>query len=113
MANAIVESVPATHTGEASGVNSIARTIGSSIGSAVVAALIASDVTKQGLPTDHSFTIAFWICAVVGALSVIAAALLPSARRRRQEALAAGVEDLAPEVEASVSRQSAVGTQTA
>lgn len=96
MANAIVESVPAANTGEASGVNSIARTIGGSVGSAVVAAIIASDVTKQGVPTDHAFTTGFWICAIVGALSFISAALLPSARRRRQEAIAVGVDDLEP-----------------
>lgn len=96
MANAIVASVPAANTGEASGVNSIARTIGGSVGSAVVAAIIASDVTKQGLPTDHAFTVGFWICTVVGALSFIAAALLPSARRRREDALIVGVDDLDP-----------------
>lgn len=99
MANAIIESVPVTHTGEASGVNSIARTIGGSIGSAVVAAIIASEVTRQGVPTDRAFTVGFWVCTIVAALSLVAAAFLPSARRRRRDAIAVGVEDLEPEVD--------------
>lgn len=44
-ANAIIESVPATQTGEAISANTIARTIGSSIGTAVIAALITSHST--------------------------------------------------------------------
>ena len=48
MSNAIIESVPATQTGEATSVNAIARTIGSSIGTAVVAAVITSNSTAAG-----------------------------------------------------------------
>ncbi|MFD3453872.1 MFS transporter [Streptomyces sp. NPDC058691] len=97
MSNAIIESVPAAQTGEASGVNTIARTIGSSIGTAVVAAVITSHTTAQGLPTDTAFTAGFWTCAGVGVLAVVAALALPSARRRHQQAVAAGVGDLPPE----------------
>jgi EmrB/QacA subfamily drug resistance transporter len=97
MSNAIIESVPATQTGEAISVNSIVRTIGGSVGSAVVAGMIASNSTPQGLPTDHAFTIGFWACAAVGVLALIAALALPSARRRRQQAATAGVDDLPAE----------------
>jgi MFS family permease len=93
MSNAIIESVPATHTGEATSVNTIARTIGSSIGTAVIAAVITSNTTSRGLPTDDAFTLGFWLCAAVAVLGVAAALALPSARRRRQQALAAGVDD--------------------
>ena len=48
MSNAIIESVPAAQTGEATSVNTIARTIGSSIGTAVVAAVITSHSTAAG-----------------------------------------------------------------
>ena len=48
MSNAIIESVPAAQTGEATSVNTIARTIGSSIGTAVVAAVITSHSTPAG-----------------------------------------------------------------
>ncbi|WP_329107678.1 MFS transporter [Micromonospora sp. NBC_01699] len=97
MSNAIIESVPAAQTGEASGVNTIARTIGSSIGTAVVAAVISSHSTPQGLPTDAAFTAGFWACAGVAVLAVFAALALPSARHRRQQAVAAGIDDLPPE----------------
>jgi EmrB/QacA subfamily drug resistance transporter len=97
MSNAIIESVPASQTGEASSVNTIARTIGSSIGTAVVAAVISSKTTAQGLPTDAAFTTGFWVCAGVAVLSVLAALAVPSARRRHEEAVAAGVDDLPPE----------------
>jgi EmrB/QacA subfamily drug resistance transporter len=85
MSNAIIESVPATHTGEATSVNTIARTIGSSIGTAVIAAVIAADTTAQGLPTDQAFTSGFWVCAGVAALAIVAALVLPSTRRGRNE----------------------------
>ncbi|GAA3351412.1 MFS transporter [Amorphoplanes nipponensis] len=80
MSNAIIESVPAAQTGEATGVNAIARTIGSSIGTAVVAAVISSHSTPRGLPTDDAFTYGFWVCAAVAVLAVAASLALPSAR---------------------------------
>jgi EmrB/QacA subfamily drug resistance transporter len=89
MSNAIIESVPATHTGEATSVNSIVRTIGGSIGSAVVAAVITSDVTPRGIPTDHAFTTGFWVCSGVAVLSILAALLVPAGRKRLAEARAA------------------------
>ena len=94
MSNAIIESVPATHTGEATGVNAIVRTVGGSIGTAVVAAALASHTIAGGAPADQAFTTGFWVCAAVGVLSVLAAVIMPAARRRHQEAVAAGVEDL-------------------
>ncbi|MFD0599341.1 MFS transporter [Catellatospora coxensis] len=95
MSNAIIASVPATHTGEATSVNSIVRTIGGSIGTAVVAAVIAGNTTPRGLPTDQAFTSGFWVCAGVAALAVVASLILPSARSRRAGQVAAGA-DAAP-----------------
>jgi EmrB/QacA subfamily drug resistance transporter len=94
MANAIVEAVPIHHTAEATSVNAIVRTIGGSIGTAVVAAVIAANTTPQGLPTDHAFLTAFWVCTGVGVLAIFASLALPSKRRLHEEALAAGVEDV-------------------
>ena len=97
MSNSIIESVPITHTGEATSVNAIVRTIGGSIGTAVVAAVITSSINEQGAPTDQAFTMGFWVCTGIAVLGVIAALLLPSAHRRHEQALAIGVEDLPPE----------------
>lgn len=80
--NAIVDSVPAAQTGEAISANTVVRTVGSSIGTAVIAAAISSNVTAQGAPTDHAFTLGFWLCAAVGVLALLAALAAPSARRR-------------------------------
>ncbi|MEV6302600.1 MFS transporter [Actinoplanes sp. NPDC051861] len=99
MSNAIIESVPAKQTGEATSVNAIARTIGSSIGTAVVAAVITSNSTPQGLPTDAAFNDGFWVCAGVAVLAVVASLALPSAHRRHEQAVEAGVGDLPPEPE--------------
>ncbi|WP_250009888.1 MFS transporter [Actinoplanes sp. M2I2] len=97
MSNAIIESVPAAQTGEATSVNTIARTIGGSIGTAVMAAVITSNTTPQGLPTDAAFTNGFWVCAAVAALAVVAALALPRAHKRHQEAVETGVDNLPPE----------------
>jgi EmrB/QacA subfamily drug resistance transporter len=94
MSNAIIETVPASHTGEATGVNAIVRTIGGSVGTAVVAAVVASNTTSLGIPADTAFTEGFWVCAAVAVIAIVAALALPSARRRRQEAVDAGVEDI-------------------
>jgi MFS family permease len=81
MSNAIIAAVPATHTGQATSVNAIVRTVGGSIGTAVVAAVIASDTTAQGIPSDHAFTLGFAVCAAVGVLAVVAALAMPGRRR--------------------------------
>ena len=94
MANAIVEAVPIHHTAEATSVNTIIRTVGGSIGVAVVAAVIAANVTPQGLPTDHAFTSAFWVCTAIGAIAILASLAVPSKRRLHDEAIATGVEDI-------------------
>ncbi|MEU4690004.1 MFS transporter [Actinoplanes sp. NPDC023714] len=97
MSNAIIEAVPATQTGQATSVNAIARTIGSSIGTAVIAAIISAKVSPQGIPTDDAFTIAFWTCSGIAVLAIVAALAVPSARRRHEQSVAAGVDDLPPE----------------
>lgn len=95
--NAIIESVPATQTGEAISANTIARTIGSSVGTAVIAAIITSHSSAQGLPADDAFTIGFWVCAGIAVLAILGALVSPSLLKRRQQALALGVEDFPEE----------------
>jgi hypothetical protein len=94
MANAIVGAVPIHQTAEATSLNTIVRTAGGSIGAAVVAAVIAANTTARGIPTDQAFTSAFWVCAGVGVLAIVAALAMPSSRKRHEDAVALGVEDL-------------------
>ncbi|PZE25690.1 MFS transporter [Curtobacterium sp. MCBD17_028] len=99
--NAIIESVPIEQTGEAISANTVVRTIGSSVGTAIIAALISSHTKVFTLPTGHvglpgaaAFTIGFWACAGVGALAIVGALAAPGMRKRRADAIAAGVEDI-------------------
>ena len=97
MSNAIIESVPATQTGEATSVNAIARTIGSAIGTAVIAAIISSHTVTAGplagAPENDGFTIAFWVCAGVAVLAFLAALVAPGLRKSREVAAAMGIDD--------------------
>ncbi|WP_239070540.1 MFS transporter [Cellulomonas chitinilytica] len=102
MSNAIIAAVPATHTGQATSVNAIVRTVGGSIGTAVVAAVIASDVTPQGIPTDHAFTLGFAVCAAVGVLAIAAALAMPSRRARAGASDEAGSAGSADDVDAEL-----------
>ncbi|MFF5249689.1 MFS transporter [Streptosporangium sp. NPDC000095] len=74
MPNALIENVPPSHTGEATGVNSIARTIGSGVGTAVIALVLSLDAGR-------AFTVGFSVCAGVGILAVIASVLVPARPR--------------------------------
>jgi MFS family permease len=82
IANAIVDAVPATQTGEALSTNTIARTIGSSIGTAVATAALSAHSTSQAGPNNSSLTSAFWISAAAAALSIVVALFVPSPMRK-------------------------------
>jgi EmrB/QacA subfamily drug resistance transporter len=90
--NAIIESVPATQTGEAISANTVVRTIGSSIGTAVIAALITANTTARGLPLDKAFTTGFWACVGVGAIAILGAIAAPSLLKRREAANKLGIQ---------------------
>jgi EmrB/QacA subfamily drug resistance transporter len=97
LSNAIVESVPATQTGEAISANTISRTIGSSIGTAVIAAVISGNsfvLHGQSIPLDKAFTISFWICTAVGVAAILGAIIAPSMKKRREQAQLLGVSDI-------------------
>ena len=69
MANLIVEAVPPAQTGEATGINTLTRSVGASIGSQVSAAILAgSAVAGSPSPTDDGFTAAFLVSAAVAAI---------------------------------------------
>ena len=59
MANLIIEAVPQTQTGAASGINTIMRTIGGTLGGQIAASLIAAHLATTGLPKEAGFTAAF------------------------------------------------------
>ena len=56
MANLIVEAVPRSEVGIATGINTVMRTVGGSFGAAIVTAILTAGT---GLPTEHAYTTAF------------------------------------------------------
>jgi hypothetical protein len=77
MANLIVEAVPPSQTGEATGVNTLIRSVGASIGSQVTAAILAGAVVAGSVfPAESGFTAAYLVCAgVAGAAALLAVAI--------------------------------------
>jgi MFS family permease len=77
MANLIVESVPASQTGVATGMNTIVRTIGGAIGSQVSAGIVTATLALNGEPTEHGFTLAFAAAAIALAIGFVVALMVP------------------------------------
>jgi EmrB/QacA subfamily drug resistance transporter len=89
MGTIIVESVRATETGVASGMNTVMRTIGGVVGGQVGAAILtAKTIADSPVPAESAFTTAFWI-GVAGALVGAAVSLLITPRASRVAAPAA------------------------
>jgi EmrB/QacA subfamily drug resistance transporter len=76
--NLIVSAVDVHETGEATGVNTIARNIGASLGGQVAASIVASHVVAGGFPADRGFELAFLISAGVALLAGACGALIPA-----------------------------------
>jgi MFS family permease len=86
MSNLVVEAVPVTQTGVATGMNANVRTIGGSIGTQVVSAVIVAGVVDGAIPHEHGYVLAFLVMGVALALAGVAAALVPSREARRAAA---------------------------
>ncbi len=79
MAQLILSVVPQTQTGEATGINTMMRTVGGALGSQVAATLVLG---SGGSPTDDGFLIAFAACAAVALVALVLCALVPAPARR-------------------------------
>ena len=86
LGNLVVDAVPRTHTGVASGMNAVMRTLGGAIGAAFVATVIAGKIV-HGQPAESGYLLAMGISAGLPALAAIAGLAIP--RRRRSDAGAA------------------------
>jgi EmrB/QacA subfamily drug resistance transporter len=79
--NLIVGAVEAHETGEATGVNTIARNVGASLGGQVAASIVAGHVAAGGAPANSGFELAFLVSAGVAVLAAGAGMLIPVVRR--------------------------------
>ncbi|MDT4945874.1 MAG: hypothetical protein QOH14_2607 [Pseudonocardiales bacterium] len=78
MSNIIVDAVPASQTGVASGMNANIRTIGGSIGAAAMASILTSGQLTGGLPKESGYTIGFAVLAGLLVLAAVAGSLIPN-----------------------------------
>jgi EmrB/QacA subfamily drug resistance transporter len=91
MANCIVEVAPQSRVSEATGLNTVIRSIGMALGSQVVASVLVADtVAGTSVPTDGAFTIAFAIAGTGALVGALAALAIPSRRRRSEAPVGAG-----------------------
>jgi EmrB/QacA subfamily drug resistance transporter len=81
MSNIIVASVRQDQTGVASGMNANIRTIGGAVGAAVMSSIVTSHLTSTGVPSESGYVAGFIVLGGVMVLSVIAALLIPSAKK--------------------------------
>ena len=79
LGNLIVQAVPPTQTGVASGMNTVMRTLGGALGGQLSATFIA-DNTAHGLPTVTGFTDTYVMATAFLVVCVVAGLLIPGAR---------------------------------
>jgi MFS family permease len=97
LGNLIVQAVPPTQTGVASGMNTVMRTLGGALGGQLAATFIANH-TAHGFPTVTGFTDSYLMETVFLVVCVLASTLVPtigatrpsSSRRRLATASEAG-----------------------
>jgi MFS family permease len=77
MATLIVDAVPQTQTGVATGMNTIMRSVGGALGAQISASIVGAHLGAFGLPTEGGFEIAFIVSAAALGLAFAAALLIP------------------------------------
>jgi EmrB/QacA subfamily drug resistance transporter len=80
MSNLILEGVPPSQTGVASGMNANIRTIGGSIGAAVMSSIVTASVHHGSRPPESGYTHGFELLAVASVAAAFAAILVPRTR---------------------------------
>jgi EmrB/QacA subfamily drug resistance transporter len=77
LGNLIVQAVPASQTGAASGMNTVLRTLGGALGGQIAATFVVAS-TRHGLPGLAGFTKTFAMAALFLAGSAVAGWLIPA-----------------------------------
>jgi MFS family permease len=81
MPNLILTDVPQHQSGQATGFNTLVRSVGSSIGSQVLAVVVVSSASAGSLlPTESGYVVAFALCAAATAVAACVAFLVPAVR---------------------------------
>ena len=77
LSNLIVDAVPQSQTGVASGMNANIRTVGGALGSAVLASVITANARPDGLPVEAGYNHGFGLLVVTAGLATLVAILVP------------------------------------
>jgi MFS family permease len=80
MSNLVVDAVPQTQTGVASGMNANIRTVGGALGGAVLASVITAGARPDGFPVEAGYTLAFGLLVVTSTLAALVAVFVPVVR---------------------------------
>ena len=80
--NLVIAAVEPHETGEATGVNTIARNVGAALGGQVAASIVASHVLAGGVPANRGFELAFLMSAGIALLAGVCGLLIPTGRNR-------------------------------
>jgi EmrB/QacA subfamily drug resistance transporter len=80
MPNLIFDAVPMSETGEATGFNTLVRSVGASLGSQISAAILTGSVIAGTvLPSDDGYTTAFLVSAGIATAAALVACAIPRA----------------------------------
>ena len=82
MSNLVVDAVPQTQTGVASGMNANIRTVGGALGGAVLASVVTAGHRPDGFPVESGYTHGFTLLVVTSALAALVALAVPVVRAR-------------------------------
>ena len=77
MSNLVVESVPMSQTGVASGMNANIRTVGGALGGAALGSLVTAGARADGIPVESGYTNGFLFLAVCALLATVVAVFVP------------------------------------
>jgi MFS family permease len=77
MTNLVVEAVPPSQTGVATGMNTNIRNIGAAVGAGVATSVVVSSLAADGAPTEHGYVLAFVISAVAMLIAAGATLIIP------------------------------------
>jgi EmrB/QacA subfamily drug resistance transporter len=78
--NLVIAAVEPHETGEATGVNTIARNVGAALGGQVAASIVASHALASGVPANRGFELAFLMSAGIALLAGVCGLLIPTVR---------------------------------
>jgi EmrB/QacA subfamily drug resistance transporter len=98
MSNLVVDAVPQTQTGAASGMNANIRTVGGALGGAVLASVVTAGARPDGFPVEAGYTNGFGVLVITSSLAALVAVFVPVVRAKTH--LVPGPQTEAEEAEA-------------